>query len=60
MSDNFINIIIGVSIGLIIGYYLTIFGVAIKLSKNLTTTETDKTIIYTIQWEELKEELEWN
>jgi hypothetical protein len=58
MSDDFINIIIGVSIGLIIGYYLTIFGVAIKLSKNLTTTETDKTIIYTIQWEELKEENE--
>lgn len=56
MSDNFINIIMGIVLGLIIGYYLTIFGVAKILSKNLTTTETDKTIIYTIQWEELKEE----
>lgn len=56
MSDNFINIIMGIVLGLIIGYYLTIFGVAKTLSKNLTTTETDKIIIYTIQWEELKEE----
>ena len=56
MSDNFINIIMGIVLGLIIGYYLTIFGVTKTLSKNLTTTETDKTIIYTIQWEELKEE----
>lgn len=58
MSDDFINIIIGILIGLIIGYNVAIFGVAIKISKNLTQTETEKTIIYTYQWEELKEESE--
>lgn len=56
MSDDFISIIMGIVLGLIIGYYLTIFGVAKTLSKNLTTTETDRTIIYTIQWEKLKDE----
>lgn len=56
MSDDFINIIIGILIGFVIGYNVAIYGAAIKLSKHLTITETDKTIIYTIQWEELKRE----
>lgn len=58
MSDSFINIIIGILAGFVIGYYFTIFGVAEVLSKNTTYTETDKTIIYTIKWERLKEEYE--
>lgn len=58
MSDDFINIMIGIVIGIIIGYYITIIGVAIEISKKLTCEETEKTIIYTYQWEELKEESE--
>ncbi len=52
------NIIIGILIGFVIGYYVTIFGVAKTLSEKTTYTETDKTIIYTIKWERLKEEYE--
>ena len=47
---------IGIMIGIIIGYYITIIGVAIKISKKLTCEETEKTIVYTYQWEELKDE----
>ena len=47
---------IGIMIGIIIGYYITIIGVAIKTSKKLTCEETEKTIVYTYQWEELKDE----
>ena len=56
MSDKIGDILTGLLIGIIIGYYITIIGVAIKISKKLTCEETEKTIIYTYQWEELKDE----
>ena len=56
MSDKIGDIMIGIMIGIIIGYYITIIGVAIKTSKKLTCEETEKTIVYTYQWEELKDE----
>ena len=56
MSDKIGDIMIGIMIGIIIGYYITIIGVAIKISKKLTCEETEKTIVYTYQWEELKDE----
>jgi uncharacterized protein YneF (UPF0154 family) len=55
MSEDIINVLFGIVIGLIIGYYLTLFGVAKEMSKNTTATETERTIIYTYSWERLKE-----
>lgn len=56
MSDDFFNIALGILIGLIISYYITLFGIAYKMSKECTKVETERTVIYTYSWEVLKDE----